>query len=361
MTTEPYVSFVTWGRNDGYTPDYVRRVSRATTCLASQLERAGVASEIVFTEWNPSPDRPLLLDILDLPKTLQHVTLRGIVAGPEYHLRLAGSRERGIHGGEAANVGIRRARGRFITPKASDTFFSPGVIEMIARRDLDPDTMYRIDRHDITIDDDDAIWRLGDDELLAKLATLPSEPHAWIQQLPSWGLRELHTNACGDFTLLGAPYWHRLRGHPLDKTVLALDVDSLVMHAAAALGVRECRWPDTCRVYKPVHENLHGARITQVWSPWQLTLDKFLASMVGAKAAHWARTKFDYPRRKVRGVESVIGPSIERNFVEPASRWARGTSPVPTQSENWGLGDEPLEQRVLCRASWDRASYTVAR
>ena len=360
MSTEPYVSFIAWGRNDGYTPDFVRRVSRATTCLADQLERAGVASEIVFTEWNPSPDRPLLLDIVEVPKALKYVTIRGIIVNPEYHQRLAGSHERGINGGEAANVGIRRARGRFITPKAGDTFFSPAVIEQIARQDLDPDTMYRMDRHDISIDDE-TIWDLDDDALLAKLATLPSEPHSWIQQLRSWGLRELHTNACGDFTLLGAPYWQRLRGHPKDNTVLALDVDSLVMHGAAALGVKECRWPDDCRVYKPVHANLHGARITQIWSPWQLTLDKFLAGMVGAKAAHWARIKFDYPRRKVRGVDSVIGPSIERNFVEPASGWARGKSPVPTQSESWGLGDQPLEQRVLCRASWDEASYTADR
>jgi hypothetical protein len=360
MSTEPYVSFVTWGRNDGYTPDYVRRVSRATNCLAAQLERAGVDSEIFIIEWNPSPDRPLLLDILDLPKTLRHVTVRGVIVPPEYHMRLAGWRERGVHGGEAANVGIRRARGRFITPKASDTFYSPQVIEMIARHNLEPDTMYRIDRHDIAIDDD-SIWALDDDTLLAKLETLPSEPHAWIQQLSSWGLRELHTNACGDFTLMGAPYWHRLHGHPKDETVLALDVDSLVMHAAAALGARECRWADVCRVYKPVHANLHGSRITQIWSPWQLTLDRFLAAMIGSRAAHWARMKLDYPRRKLRGVDAVLGPSIERNFVDPASRWARGTPPVPTQSESWGLADQPLEQRVLCRAGWDQVSVSAAR
>ena len=60
MNTSPYVSFVTWGRNDGYTPDYLRRVSRATNCLASQLERACVDSEIVIVEWNQSTERPFL-------------------------------------------------------------------------------------------------------------------------------------------------------------------------------------------------------------------------------------------------------------------------------------------------------------
>jgi len=358
MSTTPYVSFVTWGRNDGYTPDYVRRVNRATKCLASQLDRAGVDSEIIITEWNPPPDRPLLLDVLDLPRTLSHVAIRGCVVGPEHHTHFAGAHERGIQIGEAANVAIRRARGRFIAPKASDTFFSPQTIAMIARLDLDADTLYRIDRYDVEIDDP-AIWELDDDRLLARMEALPSVHHGHIEQVPHWRLRELHTNASGDFTLMAARYWHLLRGYPLDETVLSLDIDSLALHAAAAFGARQCQWPDDCRVYKPVHARLSNARLVYVFSPWQRALDVFLSRCVSWKAAHRARTSFDYPRRKIAGVDSVVGPSIERNFVEPASRWARGETPMPTQPEDWGLAREPLEERVLCRADWAQQSTAV--
>ena len=65
----PYVSFVTWGRNDGYTADYLARTAKALTCLVRQLEAAALASEIVVSEWNPPPERPLLVDSLDLPRT----------------------------------------------------------------------------------------------------------------------------------------------------------------------------------------------------------------------------------------------------------------------------------------------------
>lgn len=355
MSTGPYVSFVTYGRNDGYTQSYAQRVIRATRCLAAQLERAEIDSEIVFMEWNPPGDHTLLLDLFQFPKTLHHVSVRGYVVPPEYHKGFAGAGEAGFHAGEAANSGIRRARGRFITPKASDTFYSPDVFRMIAERTLDADTMYRIDRHDVTIDDD-RIWELDDDALLARLASLPSTPHAWIQQSRHWRLRELHTNACGDFTLMSAAYWNYLRGHVRDPQVLSLDIDSLVMHAAAALGVQEVRWPDSCRVYKPTHERLHRDRVHQLWRPWQRRLDKLLSEKVSEEAAHWARTKFDYPRRRVRGVNSIVGPSIEKNFVRPASRWAKGEKPVPTQPENWGLVDAPLEPRTLCRADWDSAT-----
>jgi hypothetical protein len=355
MSIGPYVSFVTYGRNDGYTPSYLRRVSRATTCLATQLERAGIDAEIVFMEWNPPADRPLLLDLFEFPKELHHVTIRGIIVPPEHHQRFAGSGEAGFHAAEAANAGIRRARGRFLTPKASDSFLSPEVFRMIAAGTLDADTVYRIDRHDVPIADE-GIWNLTDDQLLAKLASLPSMPHAWIHQSRHWRLRELHTNACGDFTLMSAAYWHHLRGHPRDSTVLSLDIDSLVLHAAAALGVQELRWPDSCRVYKPTHGKLFGQRVQQVWRPWQRVLDKFLSEKASEEFAHWARTRFDYPRRQVRGVASVIGPSIEKNFVHPASRWARGEKPVPTQPEDWGLANVTLESRTLCRADWDSAS-----
>src|SRR5579883_570987 len=352
MTATPYVSFVTYGRNDAYTPSYVRRVNRATACLARQLERASIDGEIIIADWNPPADRPYLIDILDVPSNLRHVSIRGIIVEPEHHRSFTGAAERGIHAGEAANVGIRRARGRFVTPKASDTFFSPQAIAMLARRDLDDGTMYRIDRHDLVIEDE-AIWQLDDDALLAKLRCLPSMPHAWIRQSEHWGLRNLHTNACGDFTLMSLRHWYRLRGHPPDATVLTLDIASLVMHAAAALGLRECRWPDDCRIYKPSHENVSNARISQVWSGWQRALDTLLSQRVSQHAALRARILFDYPRRKVRGVDSVIGPSIERNFVAPASCWALGNRPDPWQPENWGLADVVLEERVLCRAAWE--------
>ncbi len=352
MSASPYVSFVTYGRNDGYTPSYTRRVTRATACLAGELERAGIDSEIVFMEWNPPADRALMLDLLEFPANLQHVTVRGFIVPGKYHQVFAGSREAGFHVGEAANSGIRRARGRFITPKASDSIYSPDVFKMIAKHNLDADTMYRIDRHDVVIADE-AIWDLDDEALFAALAALPSSAHAWIRQSRHWGLRELHTNACGDFTLMAAAYWDYMRGHVLDSTVLSLDIDSLAMHAAAALGVNECRWPDSCRVYKPTHDKVHSERLQQVWRPWQRRLDKLLSEKISEDAALWARTMFNYPRRQVRGISSVLGPSIEKNFVLPASRWAKGDKMVSTQPPNWGLSDVTLEMRTLRRAAWD--------
>lgn len=358
MSKKPYVSFVTTGRNDGYTAAYVVRVNRATLCLARQLEKGRLDSEIIVCEWNPPPERPLLADVIELPERLEHVSIRFIIVPPEHHRRLKGSEQRNIHVGEASNVGIRRARGRFITARASDSFFSPDVIGMIAQRNLDIDQMYRIDRHDVTITDE-SLWELDDDALLKALASLRSSPHSAIYQKPYWGLRDLHTNACGDFTLMTDSHWHHIRGHPVDSTGISLDLDSLVMHAAAANGVREVRWPPSCRLFKPSHRAISTSRVKQVWRPWQRRLDRFLADKVSEVTAYKARTLFDYPRRSVAGVNSVLGPSFERNLVRVARRWASGERYVPTQPENWGLADLSLETRTLCRANWETASSSA--
>ncbi len=189
--------------------------------------------------------------------------------------------------------------------------------------------------------------------MLERFATMPGNVHGWIQQLPEWGLRELHTNACGDFTLMAARYWKELRGYPRDPTVLALDSDSLVLHAAAALGATECRWPESCRVYKPAHSNMNAARVQQMWSPWQQRLDRYLLKRGNARTAHWLRSKFDYP--EAQGAACRVDHSgIDRTQLrDPGPAVERGRPYRPSQEENWGLSDQRLETRLLCQAAWD--------
>jgi hypothetical protein len=104
---------------------------------------------------------------------------------------------------------------------------------------------------------------------------------------------------------------------------------------------------------------MNASRVQQLWSPWQQRLDRYLLKRGNARAAHWLRTTFDYPKRKIRRVGSVTGASIERNFVMPARGWNEGVPYRPSQEENWGLGDQRLEMRMLCHAAWDDGPLTV--
>ena len=359
MTAQPYVTFVSYFRNDDYTSDFVLRVRRATGCLVRQLQAAGIDSELILVEWNPPADRPLIIDSLGTLPQGGNVQVRGILVGKEHHQRFRGAQEWGMNPAAAADVGLRRAQGQFISPKAADTYLSDEIIATLARRDLSDDAMYRCDRHDVVLSASD-LEQLDDAALLARLETLDSTRHERLANPPGWYIRNLHTNACGDFLLMGRRMWHTVRGFPLDDTVLSLDCDLLIMHEAAALGLGEVCLPPACRVFKGVHERLFSSRITLVWSPWQAALDGFLAHANWPEVRNLSRMMFNYPKRRVRGVDSIIAPSIERNFVKRAERWARGAVPQIAQPENWGLADQPLEERLLCRAGWAAAGDAAA-
>jgi hypothetical protein len=358
IDARPHVSIVTYFRNDGYTDDFALRVKRATECLVEQLGHAQIRSEVVLVEWNPPAERPLIVDYLHGLKDGGHVTVRAIVVDRKHHDPYLGSRERGMHAAEAANAGLRRARGHFITPKAADTFFSADTVAALAKP-LEDEAIYRCDRFDIVVPTEIFNSRQGI-ELLRHLETLEGTRHTRLPQPQYWKIRDLHTNGCGDFILMSQALWHRVRGYPFDPTVLSLECDALLMHEAVAFGAREILLPSGCRVIKAVHQQLFGHRTTAVWRPWQARLDEFFRSRQWYRAQHLSRMYLDYPRRKVRGVESILGPSIERSLARPASEWARGVPPHPLGPENWGLGGVPLPERTLCCAGWDTALSAVA-
>ena len=358
MNGRPYVSFVSYFRNDGYTSDFDVRVKRATSFLVRQFQRIGLEAELILVEWNPPADRPLIIDSLGSLPQGDCVQVRGIVVGKEHHDGFIGSQESSMNPAAAANVGLRRAQGRFVSPKAADTYLSNEIIATIARRDLHENALYRCDRCDLTLSTRDL--QLDDESLLVRLESLDSTRHSHIPHPPQWYIRDLHTNACGDFLLMSRQMWHTVRGFPLDNTVLSLDCDSLIMHSAVALGSHEIRLPAACRIFKGRHARLFTNRISYVWSPVQSKVDNLMTSMRWWRLQTITRSLFDYPKRKVAGVESVLAPSIERNFVKPAEQWAHGIPPKLSQPENWGLGDQVLEERLLCRATWNQTDRTVA-
>ena len=74
--------------------------------------------------------------------------VRFIEVPPEVHARLDHAKALPLYQMIAKNVGIRRARGQFVLATNIDILISSELAAFIARRELDPDRMYRVDRHD---------------------------------------------------------------------------------------------------------------------------------------------------------------------------------------------------------------------
>ena len=70
----------------------------------------------------------------------------------------------------------------------------------------------------------------------------------------------LHTNACGDFTLMAREHWFDLRAYP-EFDMYSFNIDSVLCYAAHHGGVREEVLEDPLRIYHIEHDSGSG------WTP----------------------------------------------------------------------------------------------
>ena len=79
----------------------------------------------------------------------------------------------------------------------------------------------------------------------------PSQPSAVAEA--SWQAPDfLHTNACGDFTLMAREHWFDLRGYP-EMDLFSMNLDSLFCFAAHHGGAREEVLSEPMRIYHIEH------------------------------------------------------------------------------------------------------------
>jgi hypothetical protein len=148
----PYLSVVVAARNDNHGGDMLGRMQAFLDSWIAQAQRYRLSSEIVIVEWNPPADRPKLIDDLRWPEDASPCEIRFVEVPREIHQRFAHAGAIPLHQMIAKNVGIRRARGRFVLVTNLDIIFSPAMMQFLAERTLESGTMYRIDRLDIAND-----------------------------------------------------------------------------------------------------------------------------------------------------------------------------------------------------------------
>lgn len=146
---QPYLSVVATARNDNHGGDLLHRLEVFANGLAAQVRRHRITTELVLVEWNPPADRPRLVEAIDWPAQDESFRIRIIEVPHELHARLEHSDRLPLFQMIAKNVGVRRARGRFVLATNVDVLFSNELVEPIARRALVPGRVYRADRHDV--------------------------------------------------------------------------------------------------------------------------------------------------------------------------------------------------------------------
>ncbi len=277
----PYISIVVTGRNDNHGGDMTRRMRMFMTGLMHQCNSYRLPMELVFVEWNPPLDKPLLKEVLPTPAQGDYLTLRYIVVPPELHLNLKNNDRIHLHQMIAKNVGIRRAKGEFVLSTNLDILFSDEIVKFFSKRKLDKNRFYRTNRCDIpeTIDESlshekrlefckkNVLKRWGLNPNFQHNVGFPGIFNIFIihhfTRLFNKLLRKYFFPlnspttgndyfASGDFTLMSKDAWDRIDGY-MELDIFPLHIDSLALDAALAIGLKQQVLPKEQCVYHIHH------------------------------------------------------------------------------------------------------------
>jgi hypothetical protein len=152
LEDDVYLSLVVTARNDDHGGSLLNRMQAFVNGWIGQCKRHGLSSELLVVDWNPPQDRPPLIDALRWPVDTHPCHVRVIQVPPEIHTTYRHAAALPLYQMIAKNVGIRRARGRFVLTTNIDILFSDELVRFLAEGGLESGRMYRIDRHDVMSD-----------------------------------------------------------------------------------------------------------------------------------------------------------------------------------------------------------------
>jgi len=263
---EPYLSIVVASRNDDHDGALIKRMQISMNVLLTLLARYDVSSELIIVEWNPPKDKARLKKVLSFAAKGPNTLIRIVTVPESVHRKFPNSDRLPLFQFIAKNVGIRRAKGKFIVATNIDVLFSNTLVEFLSKLSLSKNVVLRAVRFDVPKKLGDittaeriihncelhklrAFWPWGTEELYANRMNLVSK---YITRLRLKLYNGIFTNACGDFTLMYKNNWFKLRGYP-EFPLHGVKIDSLLLHSAISYGFSQQILPEHLCVYHIDH------------------------------------------------------------------------------------------------------------
>jgi len=347
---KPYLSIVVTARNDIHGEKFLERMQIFVSGILEQLTKYDLSSELIIVEWNPPSDRPRLSEAISWTHKDGPCKIRIIEVPPEIHNRLDYSDKIFLHQMIGKNVGIRRARGEFVIATNVDILFSDELTEFFSSKSLKQKFFYRVDRYDVS----DILYPaplykqldhckhsitkiFSKDGDFIPDTTANKEKKSWYsflrrrkpvyakqvdakqyhRQREQYEFKQypyLHTNACGDFTLMAREKWHELRGYA-ELALYPVHIDGLILQMAYQDGLREKILEDPMRIYHMVHAGGYNPenpekvfqRCKESGIPW-FTFDRY------------QKLSEDMNKKKL---------------------------PIITNKESWGFGSDTLTEKCI--------------
>lgn len=293
MSAEPYLSVVVATRDDNHGGDPQARLKAVLGVYMKQTEALQFPIEYIIVDWNsPKGSAGIYPQVNAWGYKSDYLKIRVIKVSGGVHRKLDEAKIP-FYQMIAKNAGIRRAKGKFILASNIDIFLDDALIRLLSKKNLDEKRMYRSDRVDLDhkiLKNLSSIKKFSDFEKIATRkhtrikSVMRTDLRVFLQsqnfEIPSFSSRvpaakylkeklrlwkkrfgisgsrgfDLHTNGCGDFTLLSQKGWHALRGYPEIKA-FSFHIDSIFCHQAHESGFFEHVFSDQFAHYHIDHSD----------------------------------------------------------------------------------------------------------
>jgi len=233
------ISIIVVGRNDNYGGDFDGRLFATARYNLAELAKRGVEVELVFVEWNPLTDRPLLSERV----VAAFAEARCFVVDGAVHRLFSGNRYIAVSEYHAKNVGARRARGDWLILTNPDNFFGSDVLDFLGASAFDPQTLYRAGWIEI-----ETAAQIDDPRLTDRYAadTIP------------------YYYASGDFVLCTKALFDRVGGYREDLSFTNTNKDSIFCSVAFEMTGRAAKIGNTYHL-RHGHDLESRRRLGYVW------------------------------------------------------------------------------------------------
>ncbi len=370
--TKPILSIVATSRNDNHGGNALWRTQHFVNGLVAQAEKFQFPIELVLVDWNPPEDRPNLYEALKWPEKSDYFSYRVVEVPKNVHDTFDHADKLPLFQYIAKNVGIRRAQGDFILSTNIDILFSDEIMAFMKER-LVSGSLYRVDRYDIEDKIQDE-WSFDEILVYAKNHVIRASPviGTSLQTKTVGGLHNflmsiflflkgffffpinlirgninklmkeqdltfselvykirnyviylgkiaigkgLHTNACGDFTLLSKEDWFKLHGYP-EWPQYSWHIDSILVYQCYHNGIKMNNLPTSHAIYHIEHG-----------SGWTPEGEKLL-----------------FGRLKEKGIPYMDDRALQAELKNQKQKNKKGEYIVYGPG-NWGLADLTLVER----------------